>query len=236
MCQPSISTLSCGSGDGWGGTLRGLRTATKDYFEARIGRGPTIFRKRFEELVPELAGNPADVAEAQVPVTSSRPIQAQTRFVRLKVTYIKGIDLGDVGPDDADMYARATIAGKDYTSAVINHHDLFSFPLPYYPFTFIRSVSRGATYSPPVTNITVRVKTGDVTLWGNRRRRVPEARPVAALPARQGPLRRLRARRPGHLQRPDRRGRRPGSRLEDITQVQIEKSADGAASGGGWAA
>lgn len=232
VCQPSISTLSCGSGEGWGGTLRGLRTATKDYFEARIGQGPTVFRKRFEELVPQLDDNPPDVTEAQVPVISSRPIQAQTRFVRLKVTYIKGIDLGDVGPDDADMYARATISGKDYKSAVINHHDLFSFPLPYYPFTFIRPVSRGATYSPPVTNITVRVKTGDVTFGGTDDDVYLRLSPTLRFPLDKALYDDFERGDQDTYSVPIDAAARAGLSLQDIKQVQIEKSADGAA--GGW--
>ena len=56
--------------------------------------------------------------------------------------------------------------------------------------------------------------------------------PTPALPARQAALRRLRARRPRHLQRPDRRRDAGGLTVGDITRVQIEKSPDGVA--GGW--
>jgi CARDB/PLAT/LH2 domain len=231
-CDPSISELSCGDGEGHGGTLLGLRTATKDYFEGRIGRGPTTFRRRFEQLVPGLDDDAADVTEAQVPVPSSRPIQAETRFVRLKITKIKGIDLGDVGPDDADLYARAGIAGKDYRSAVINHHDSFSFPPPYYAFTFLRPVTRGATYSPPVRTVTARIRTGDVRFAGTDDNVYLRLGPSLRFPLDKALYNDFERDDHDTYSVPIDALARRGLSLEDISQVRIEKSSDGA--GGGW--
>jgi PLAT/LH2 domain-containing protein len=231
-CDPSIAELSCGSGEGWGGTLRGLRTATKDYFDARPLLGPTVLRKRFQDLVPALDDDPPGVTDSQVPVASSRAIQAATRFVRLKVTYMKGIDLGDIGPDDADMYSRATIAGKDYESAVINHHDLFSFGLPYYPFTFIRAVSRDARYSPPVTSITVRIKTGDVRFGGTDDDVYLRLGPSLRFPLDKALYNDFESGDEDTYSVPIDAAARAGLSLEDLKQVQIEKSSDGV--GGGW--
>lgn len=231
-CDPSLKTLSCGSGEGWGGTLRGLRTATKDYFEGRVPLGPTIFRKRFQTLIQRLDDAAPEVAEASVPVPPSRAMQAQTRFVRLKVNYIKGIDLGDIGPDDADMYARASISGRHYTSAVINSHDLFSFPKPYAPFTFIRPVTRGATYSQPITSITARIKTGDVRFGGTDDDVSLRLSPTLRFPLDKALYDDFERGDQDTYSVPIDAAARNGLSLADITQVQIEKSSDGPA--GGW--
>ncbi|MCW3041529.1 MAG: hypothetical protein JWM31_3434, partial [Solirubrobacterales bacterium] len=166
-CQPDVSFDSgptCGAGEGKGGTLLGARSAIKDYHG---DHDPTSYRKSFERLVPGLALDPADVTEAMVPVASSRPLQAATQFVRLRLTQVRGIQLEDPLPTDgADLYAKTRIAGQDYLSAVIDDADSFSFPAPYAPFTFLRAVPRDGRYPTPVTQITVKIHTGDVRSAG----------------------------------------------------------------------
>jgi hypothetical protein len=142
---------------GAAGSLISLRGVTQNYFE---DRGRTIFRKTFERLLPAFDDRPAIVkTDAQAPVPSSRTMQSQERFVRLQVTKMKGIDLGDIGPDDADMFATATIAGQRYVSTVIHSHDNFNFSSPYTPYTFTKSITKGQTFSEPIRDIQVRIKT-----------------------------------------------------------------------------
>jgi hypothetical protein len=87
-------------------------------------------------------------------------MQLQTRFVRLQVRSMRGLELGDPGPDDADMYARASIAGQRFDSAIIHGHDRFSFPTPYRPFAWLKAVPRnGAVYGEPVSTVLVQVTT-----------------------------------------------------------------------------
>ena len=142
---------------GAGGSLVGLRSVTKAYFE---DRGRTIYRKAFERLIVSMADQPEPaVPDAQTPIPSSRPLQAATRFVRLQMTFMQGIDLGDVGPDDADMFSTAVVGGQRYVSPIIQAHDRFSFTKPYSPFTFIKSVPAGGIWDEPVREITVKLRT-----------------------------------------------------------------------------
>lgn len=142
---------------GYGGSLVGARQMTKWYFED-VGRTPV--RRRFEQLLPLmwsiLRGR---VSDEQAPVPSSLPIQSSTRFVRYQVLNYKGYDLTDPGPDDGEIYSRAKIAGQEFIGPIIQDHDRFSFPSPYYPFTFIKPVSTGATFNTPVREITVKLRT-----------------------------------------------------------------------------
>ena len=144
---------------GWGGTLLGAREATKAYFE---GVGHTPVRKKFEKLLPFmwsiLFGR---VDDAKAPLPSSQPMQASTRFVRYQVLNYASNDLTDPGFDDADDYSRANIAGQEFISPILQAHDRFSFPSPYYPFTFIKPIPKGAVYNTPVREITVKLKTSD---------------------------------------------------------------------------
>lgn len=153
----------CGASSGWGGTVVGLRSAVKRYFE---GAPKTRFRKAFERMMPMLDDEAPEVPESAVPVQSSRAMQRATRFVRLRVLDYRGLSLGDPGPDDADIYARARIAGQGFIGPIIQAHDRFSFPSPYYPFTFIKAVPRAATQPEPVETITVRVKTSNARYAG----------------------------------------------------------------------
>lgn len=160
--EGGVCTPLCGEDSGAGGSLIGLDVAVKAYF---LTRGRTIFRRTFERVVQQIAAdNPPAVALSAVPVQSSTDLQAQTQFVRAKVLRMRGVGfggLGDPGPDDADLYARATIAGQRYTSAIVNGHDSFSFPRPYHPFTFIKAVPVGARFNEPVSQIHVQVRTGN---------------------------------------------------------------------------
>lgn len=158
-CDPG-----CGASSGWGGSLVALRTTVQNYFE---DRGKTIFRKTFETLMPELAiPQPLGVRLSDVPVEPSTALQAATRFVRLRVLSMRGLGLGDIGPDDADLYARATLAGQRFVSPILQAHDRFSFPPPYYPFTFIKAVPRDGVQPEPVETMIVRVRTSSVRSAG----------------------------------------------------------------------
>jgi hypothetical protein len=160
--EGGVCTPFCGEDSGAGGSLIGLDVAVKSYF---LTRGRTIFRRTFERVVQQIsADNPPAVPLTAVPVQSSTDLQAQTQFVRARVLRMRGVGfggLGDPGPDDADLYARATIAGQRYTSAIINGHDSFSFPKPYYPFTFLKAVPVGGRYNEPISQIHVQVRTGN---------------------------------------------------------------------------
>ena len=147
--------LSCGDRSGWGGNLLDLRSATKSYFQ----RGKTRFRGFFESVIRHIGY--FDPVGETFPVESSREMQLATRFVRLRVLSMRGLELGDPGPDDADMYSRASIGGQAFDSAVIHSHDRFSFPRPYHPFTWLKAVPRDGLYGEPVSTIEVEVKTAD---------------------------------------------------------------------------
>ena len=147
--------LSCGDRSGWGGNLLDLRSATKSYFQ----RGKTRFRGFFEGVARSVGY--FDPVGEEFPVESSRDMQAATRFVRLQVMSMRGVELGDPGPDDADMYARASVAGQALDSAVIHSHDRFSFPRPYHPFTWLKAVPVDGVYGEPVSTMTVEIRTAN---------------------------------------------------------------------------
>jgi hypothetical protein len=223
-CKPG-----CDSTSGWGGSLVALRSAVQRYFE---GHGKTVFRKTFEKLMPDLAiKQPLGVREADVPMESSRPIQAVTRFVRLRILRYRGIDLGDIGPDDADIYARGAIGGQRFVSPVLQAHDSFSFPPPYYAFTFMKAVRRGALHPEPVETMTVRVRTSSARYSGT------DDDVYLRIGSQRFPLdKRLY----DDFERGDDdtysvpidKATRRGLDRGDITRIQIEKSRDGIA--GGW--
>jgi hypothetical protein len=142
---------------GAAGSLLSLRSVVQHYFE---DRDRTVYRKMFEKILPNFGKDPLVVkTDAEAPVPSSRSMQSTQRFVRLQVTQMKGIDLGDIGPDDADMFVTATIAGQRYVSTIIHSHDNFNFSKPYTPFTFTKSITKGQTFSEPIRDIQVRIKT-----------------------------------------------------------------------------
>jgi hypothetical protein len=153
-CDPTIH--GCGDAEGWGGTLVAARTAIRAFFSPSK---PSRFRKRFEQVMPAYLDRLVPDELPYMPIESSRPIQAQTRFVQMQVLNMRSHGLGDPWPDDADMYARATLGGQQYVSPVIHSHDRFSFPAPYHAFTFIKAVPTGEQRAQPVEDVTVRVKT-----------------------------------------------------------------------------
>ena len=162
--QPCAYAIAfCGELKGWAGSVLGLRSAIKTYHED-VRKSPA--RQRFEGLAPSFAAQPGGNAVPE-PV-STRDVQSQTRFVKLEVLRMRGYDwaLGDPGPDDADLYASARIRGQAFESPVIHDHDSFSFPKPYGPFTWIRSVPTNWRASTPISTLTVRVRTGDRTYAG----------------------------------------------------------------------
>jgi hypothetical protein len=231
--EGGVCTPLCGEDSGAGGSLIGLDTAVKAYF---LTRGRTIFRRTYERVVRQIAAdNPPAVPLSAVPVESSRDLQAQTQFVRARVLRMRGVGfggLGDPGPDDADLYARATIAGQRYTSAIINGHDSFSFPKPYYPLTFLKAVPAGGRYNEPISKILVQVRTGN--------RRFAGTDDDVFLRLGPGLTFNLDKRLYDDFERGDRdtysvpidAAVRNGMKLEDIQFVEIAKSRDGIA--GGW--
>ena len=226
-----VGFLACGPQDGLGGDLIGARNVIRDYFE---DRGRTTYRQTFQNLVSLLTGE--QPAGELLPVASSQGLQAETRFVQMRVMSMKGVGLRALGDptdgDRADMFSRATIAGQSFQSGEINGRDRFFFPLPYAPFTFIKAIPRGAMYDEPVTTMTVEIRTSSASYSGTD----------DDVYLRVGPSRRFaldkrlyddfETRRPRHLQRPDRRRDASGLTVGDISRVQVEKSSDGV--GGGW--
>src|SRR4051794_22708896 len=230
-CDPSFSLNICGSRNGLGGDLIGARNATRDYFE---DRGKTRFRSTFEALIPLLAQEEPN--GDLLPVESSREMQASTRFVQMRVTSMKGVGLralGDPTPlDRADMFSRAIIAGQSFQSGEINGRDSFSFPRPYAPFTFIKSIPAGGSYAEPVRTMTVEIRTSSTLFSGTDDDVYLRINP------------RLRFELDKRLYDDFERGDRDtysvpiddataaGLTVGDISRVQVEKSSDGI--GGGW--
>ncbi len=230
-CNPSLSLAVCGSRNGLGGDLIGARSAVNSYFE---DRGRTRFRATFQGLIPLFAQERPN--GDLLPIGSSRDLQASTRFVRLRVTSMKGVGLralGDPTPvDRADMYSLATIAGQHFQSGVINGRDSFGFGLPYAPFEFINAIPVAGRYAEPVTTMTVEIRTSskafagtddDVFLRVGQNLRFPldkrlyddferGDRDTYSVPIDSAVL--------------------AGLKVGDISRVQIEKSRDGV--GGGW--
>ncbi len=223
--------FSCGPIVGPAGSLVNLRQAINGYFD----QGPSVYRRAFQDTIEHFGrdftpGEPAPNLPLPAP---SRDVQAQTQFTKLQVTKQEGIDLGDPASDDADLFVRAGIAGQEYQSTVIHDHDSFSFPRPHHPHTFLKAVPVGARFKQPVTDIRVRIKTGDVryagtnddvtVVLGNGLRFSLEKRAYDDFERGDNdtyaiPL--------------DRLTLQGGVTLSDITRFQIVKSRDGA--GGGW--
>jgi hypothetical protein len=230
-CDPGFSLNICGSRNGLGGDLIGARSAVNSYFE---DRGRTRFRSTFQGLIP-LYGQPTPNGDL-LPVPSSQGLQATTRFVQMRVTSMKGTGLRSLGDptfaDRADMYSRATIAGQSFQSGEINGRDSFSFPRPYAPFTFIKSIGVGGRYAEPVTTMTVEIRTSSKTFAGTDDDVYLRISPSLRFPLDKS------------LYDDFERGDRDtysvpidgavlnGLTVGDISRVQIEKSPDGAA--GGW--
>lgn len=230
-CDPSFSLTPCGSRNGLGGDLLGARSVINGYFEAHER---TRFRSLFEGLIP-FFGQPSPDGEL-LPIASSQPMQAATRFVRLRVTSMKGVGLRPLGDplplDRADMYAEATIAGQSFLSGVINGRDSFSFPLPYAPFTFIKAIPVDARYGEPVRTMTVEIRTSSRRYAGTDDDVYLRVGPKLRFPLDKSLY--------DDFERGDRdtysvpidAAVLAGFTVGDITRVQLEKSPDGIA--GGW--
>lgn len=226
-CNPQWSTNVCGDRNGPGGNLLELRAANKHYFE---DWPKSTFRKQFQQGIVELVKDPGGEA---MPIVSSEDLQRTTRFVRVRVMKTRSRDLSDVGPDDGDLYARATIGGqRRYQSGTINSYDNYDFPLPNAPYEWIKAIPAGASYFEPVVSMQVEVRTSsaryagtddDVYLRINGRQRFS-----------------LDKRLYNDFERGDRdtysvpvdEAIKAGLRVADIRTVRIEKSPDGVA--GGW--
>lgn len=148
---------------GPGGSLDDLIVEIGKYHRA----GKTAFRSKFEQVVPKIAlENPTGV---DVPVDSSSVAQNWTEFVCLKVTRVRdatptGMIGIDPGLDQADFYAKPSIAGQTFSSGMIHGRDTFDFNLPNYPFTFIKAVPKMWSVPEPVTSMYVLVRTRD-EMW-----------------------------------------------------------------------
>jgi hypothetical protein len=152
--EPCVRFINCSVRSGKAGSLSSLTVALRDFHA-----GPTSrYRRAFNQMIGEWAlfGDIPDLPDPP----SSRTIQALTRFAKLEVLAYRGISLGDpVG--DAEIYANVRLRGQPSTSTIIDSADSFSFPRPYAPFTWIRSVPTPNQASTPVTSMTVRVETGN---------------------------------------------------------------------------
>ncbi len=147
--------FSCGERTGKAGSVVSLRLAIGAFHD----RGPSPYRRAFNELIGAFAMYPPE-ATGLGDLPTSRTYQLTTRFVKAEVTSYGGPGLGDpVG--SADDYVNARIGSQTYTSTVIEGMDSFSFPRPYAPVTWIRSLPTSNRASMPVTSMTVRIETGD---------------------------------------------------------------------------
>jgi hypothetical protein len=149
---------------GAAGNLLELRAATVHYF----GEEPkTVFRKEFERLVVRLA-KPNPTGQVR-PVPSSQELQRQMEIVVMRITHMAGVGpfgLGDLWPDEADMFAKMGIDGQSYQSDVIHDSNEFSFGNPYEPFTKYKAVPKNKIEEEPVESIEVKVKTSCSTWSG----------------------------------------------------------------------
>jgi hypothetical protein len=212
---------------GPGGSLDELPGVITDYHKP----GKTVFRTKFEQMLVEVAStNPPP---GDTPVESSRDLQADLDFVALKVSHVRDatptLAVGiDPGVDEADFYAKANIAGQEFMSAMIHGFDDYTFPLPNYPFMFIKTIPKTWQIDEPVTTLRVEVHTADATYAGtnddvflriNDQIRFPLDKPLY-----------------DDFERDDTDlyciAPPAGLRVRDIDYIQMEKSPDGTA--GGW--
>lgn len=212
---------------GPGGSLDDLIRVLGNYHRA----GKSGIRSKFEQMVVKIANKNPQAAE--VHIEPSVAYQTPFNFICLKVTKVRdatptGMVGIDVGADQADFYARATIAGQKFSSGMLHGRDNFDFGLPNYPFTFIKAVSKLWRQPEPVTTLRVLVRTCDAMWAGtddNVYLRVSDTTRF-------------------HLDKPlyndfergdeDTYTIEPpaGMKVSDIRYIQIEKSKDGTA--GGW--
>jgi hypothetical protein len=139
------------------GNLLELRNAVKDYF-GDVHK--TSFRSDFEHLIVRLA-NPRATGEVE-PVPSSQDLQRRMEIVVMRVTKMASVGafgLGDVWPDQADMFAESGIDGQSYHSDVIHGENEFTFGKPFTPFTNYKVIPRDTIEPEPVESIELEVKT-----------------------------------------------------------------------------
>jgi hypothetical protein len=176
---------------GPGGSIDDVAIAVTRYFR---GRGKTTFRSAWESTILRLAakcgaalpssalscsGRPAGeyplVRDAsgrlvEVPLGPEPPqsgrLQAATQFAKLEVTSLRGLGAGDIGPDEADFYTEASIAGQPFLSAFLHGYDSFDFRAPNHPFTFLKAIPRDASFPEPLYDLRAEVRTSDRTWAG----------------------------------------------------------------------
>ena len=139
------------------------------YFEGPkpfIGRGKTVFRSKWENLVLGVTNPNPPVSDTPVP--SSSMFAGLIEFVDIKINYLKQIDDIDGGDvpyvteNDADWYAKVNIAGQPYRTAMINGHNTFTFPAPYVPLNVIKMIPKQRAFAIPLSTIRVQLRTGNV--------------------------------------------------------------------------
>ncbi len=223
-CSPNWE-LTCGARNGVGGNLIDLRGSIINFFD----NGKSRYRTKWESLITRM--NDSNATGPGLVFTSSRPMQASTRFVRTDITRFAEIDNLDI-PGGADMFLRMRLGGQSYMSGVINDRDTFNFRGANKPFVFLKAVSMGTTFDTPVETIRVRIRTGNVRLAGtndNVYLRINDTQRFQ-----------LDKRLYDDFERGDDdtyslpidAAIKQGLRVGDIKYLQIEKSRDGVA--GGW--
>lgn len=143
--------------EGRGYAMEDLATASVGYFGAK-----TAWRQAFEDLAPLIA-SPV-YRKAQYPtmgIGGTRSIQEGRRFVRLSVRQIRAVDPNIDATDGADFFVQARLGTQFFFSSMIRGADVFGFEAPYAPFTFIKSVGRGAQWRTPLYTLRVRIQTAD---------------------------------------------------------------------------
>lgn len=215
-----------GSPPGPGGSLDDLLAAAANY----ITHTMTRYRAKFQQEVPMVAS--ADPPQARTPVPCSAPIETGTGFLTTRITHVRDATPShsiDPGTDQADFYVRERVDGAEYRSGMIHGHDDFAFPQPTYPFTLIRPYATVRQPRPePVASLYVTIGTSDSRLAGTDDNVYVQF----------GDHLRFQLDKPGYddfergatdtysLRPP------PGTTMQDLRYVQIDKSPDGAA--GGW--
>ena len=226
-CDPQWSTNVCGDRHGPGGDVLSLKDAVESYFRTAGARTSASCSRSSSSRWPR-ASRWARSSRSQ----PTADLQRATRFVRLQVMSMRAITLGDVGPDDADLYARATIGGQRFLSGEINSHDSYSFPKPQAPFAWLKAVPAGAAFGEPVTSLRVEIRTSSARSAGTD--------DDVYLRVGAGLRFALDKRLYDDFERGDRDtysvpiddAVRAGLTIGDLDRVQIEKSRDGVA--GGW--
>ena len=147
--------------------------------------------------------------------------------MRLQVISMRGNDLGDLRTRATPTSTPARASPARTSTRRSSTATTASLPLPNYPFTWLKPVPVGGPTASPWSRSGSRSHGRPRGAGTNDDVFLRLSEPP--IPARQAPLRRLRARRHRHLQRPDRRAVTERAERGDIQFVQIEKSRDGVA-------